>query len=556
MSSDPIRCALAVLILSFARSHSQVTPALEASFPFPTGTAMSLVDDGHGGAYACSGSSLVGYFYSQVHWFQAARFDAAGNTLWTYDYQPAGGFNERATWVTSDSQGNALVVGHALTSQSADRDVVVLKIDPAGHLLWERRWNGGPGGNVGWRIDTDAADDVYVLASGAPAGTTLQIVKWSSNGAFQWAGMVPTGTAPIRANALAVRPDGTSAAFAGVAQSSFLTASFSPTGALLWTDTFATGLGGGRDAVFDPAGPLYVCGSGTATGSSTVTGVIIKYDTSGNRVWEFGANHPSSLSGSWDSYDKLAIDPAGDVIAAGRTHLVNLYTDWVVTKIDAVGALNWTTTYDGFGGNDEGPVALAVDGAGSAHVAGAAGGSGLVGPCFPSASDVDTFVIEWDATGSLTWSGSAPCSGRPTALALAPGGGAFVSTPSTLAIWPRGINLVLHQPMAGSPVGATLLGVVPGHEIATLVSTEPAPGGTGTGPYLGLWASNPAPLLFQYALPVGSDPFRIQAGSATVVLGPYPVPAGLTLEAVSFDVTSFLQGNGLNPTSVAALFVQ
>jgi hypothetical protein len=79
--------------------------------------------------------------------------------------------------------------------------------------------------------------------------------------------------------------------------------------------------------------------------------------------------------------------------------------------------------------------------------------------------------------------------------------------------------------------------LIPGHEYFNVFSVELCPNGLGTGPYGGLCFTNPADLLLQLQLPVGSAPFHIVAASATETLGPYPVPPGFAFEAISVDWT-------------------
>jgi hypothetical protein len=91
-------------------------------------------------------------------------------------------------------------------------------------------------------------------------------------------------------------------------------------------------------------------------------------------------------------------------------------------------------------------------------------------------------------------------------------------------------------PGTGVAVGNTYLS--PGAEYFNVFSLEPAPGGVGTGPYLGLYASDPSALLMQIMLPVGAAPFHFVAASPTASFGPYPGFTGSTIEGVSFSFSS------------------
>jgi hypothetical protein len=70
-------------------------------------------------------------------------------------------------------------------------------------------------------------------------------------------------------------------------------------------------------------------------------------------------------------------------------------------------------------------------------------------------------------------------------------------------------------------------------------SLEPAPGGPGTGPYLGLYASSLTPLLAQISLPLGAVPFHYTATSAQALFGPYAglVPPGTVVEGLTLQLS-------------------
>ena len=71
-----------------------------------------------------------------------------------------------------------------------------------------------------------------------------------------------------------------------------------------------------------------------------------------------------------------------------------------------------------------------------------------------------------------------------------------------------------------------------------MFSFEPAPGGVGTGPYLGLWASSLNTLLAQLQLPLGSPPFHYLATATAQAFGPYGAPPGFYVECVAIGLTA------------------
>ena len=99
--------------------------------------------------------------------------------------------------------------------------------------------------------------------------------------------------------------------------------------------------------------------------------------------------------------------------------------------------------------------------------------------------------------------------------------------------------LALSQPFGpGTGVQVANHWLIPGHEYYNLASPTPCASGPGTGPYGGLCFANVADLVRQLTLPVGTAPFHFVAGSPDATFfGPFPLPPGLAIEALSVDVT-------------------
>jgi hypothetical protein len=99
--------------------------------------------------------------------------------------------------------------------------------------------------------------------------------------------------------------------------------------------------------------------------------------------------------------------------------------------------------------------------------------------------------------------------------------------------------LSLTQPGGpGAPLFVASTNLQAGREYLHVASLEVCSNGPGTGPYLGLCASDPATLLAQAMLPLGTIPFHFLAPGASVNFGPYGLPGGLMIEGITIDVTS------------------
>jgi hypothetical protein len=160
-------------------------------------------------------------------------------------------------------------------------------------------------------------------------------------------------------------------------------------------------------------------------------------------------------------------------------------------------------------------------------------------------------VATWNGSG---WQGLMPLGvGGANALVSFQGslvaGGNFTGVSGTLASpyvirWgPASPLLSIAQPSGpGTGVEVTNRWLVPGHEYFNFASLDLAPGGPGSGPYGGLWFNNVAFLLQQVLQPVGTAPTHFIAPAAEISFGPYGLPAGLSFEAISVDVTGGVVG--------------
>ncbi len=124
------------------------------------------------------------------------------------------------------------------------------------------------------------------------------------------------------------------------------------------------------------------------------------------------------------------------------------------------------------------------------------------------------------------------------------------STLTTTAI-PSTPILTLSQPGGpGTGVFVANDGLLPGHEYFNLFSLELCPGAPGSGPLLGLCATDVSFLIFEVSLPVGTPPIHFVTSTVTTNFGPLAVPPGLSVDALAFDFT----GAALGPTSPVVRF--
>ncbi len=197
----------------------------------------------------------------------------------------------------------------------------------------------------------------------------------------------------------------------------------------------------------DGSGNSYVTGyfqSATITfGTTTLTNAnagntdmfVVKYDAAGNVVW---AKSAGGSDEEW-GYD-IAVDGGGNsyvtgyfqsaTITFGTTTLTNAnagFKDMFVVKYDAVGNVVWAKSAGG--SDEEWGSGIAVDGGGNSYVTGyfqstsITFGTTTLTNAGAGNTDMDMFVVKYDAAGNVVWAKSAGGSDEEWGLGIAVDGG-------------------------------------------------------------------------------------------------------------------------------------
>ena len=280
----------------------------------------------------CNGVACSASLWSKIagdvsdQYARAVGIDSAGNVYVTGEF--AGGI---------DLGGGPLI-------SAGNNDIYVAKLDPAGALVWSKRFGSASG------------QTVYSIAV-SPAG--LVTLAGSTTGTFAFgASTVNPGTATEAAYVARLDADGNAVwahelGYSGISRAYGVTVD--STGNTLIVGTF--------DAC------LYLgaigCGMATAGGQDVY---IAKYDAAGTFKWakKYGdANHQSGKSIATDSAGNILV--AGDfkgTIAFGGTTLTDsgVNGDMFVAKLDASGNSAWAHRYGGSQVDTLGKVAFDASG--------------------------------------------------------------------------------------------------------------------------------------------------------------------------------------------------
>ncbi|MBN8694169.1 MAG: T9SS type A sorting domain-containing protein [Bacteroidetes bacterium] len=302
-----------------------------------------------------------------------SKLDANGNFLWAKTIGSAG--SDVGKGINIDGTGNINITGSFqgtvdfdpntgttnLTSFGSN-DIFVLKLSPAGNLVWAKNM-GGSSDDVGYSISADASGNVFTsgyfmsTADFDPAGTTYAlnasggnqdgfISKLDASGNFVWAKQIRgTGSSQqVFVNSITLDGAGNicvGGSFIGTvdfdpsATSSTITAlnmdiyiiKLDASGNLIWTKTMG-GVSGSNTAnkvAVDAANNIYATGyfdqttdfdpsvsAFTMTSAGAIDTYVLKLDASGNFVWAKRMGSSSSDEGK-----SIVISSAGEVYTTG-----------------------------------------------------------------------------------------------------------------------------------------------------------------------------------------------------------------------------------------------
>jgi uncharacterized delta-60 repeat protein len=348
--------------------------------------------------------------------------------LWTAVYDGPGGADDFSTEIAVDAAGNVIVGGTSRT-RDAGFDLVTEKLDPAGRRLWAARYD-GKGSSPENRDDrlagiaVDSVGNVHVTGtSESPAGTDYITVKYDTEGHELWASRFD---GPVsgddRAVAIALDPSGnvivtgaSDGSPLNVNREDYATVKYDPDGKLLWVARHdgPARLDDSPAAVkVDREGNIFVTGTSFAGSADFLT---VKYDPDGRQLWTARFDGPEHAS---DRPVAMDVDAAGSAYVAGPSLGEagrRERSRWETVKYGADGTQLWSAEFDIPETVIDEPTALAADAKGGVFVAGVSGFKGEI-------DRLSWVTVRYDSSGDLVWAeqiqGRFGGADRPNAMAL------------------------------------------------------------------------------------------------------------------------------------------
>jgi len=273
-----MRNLLAVLILLPAMAQSQ---AFVDWVEYTRG--MSVATDQSDNVFT------VDYAYEPGGDIFLTKRDPEGAFLWESFYNNTDPTKfESASWVETDSEGNAIVVGTVNSGYSnpVKANSIIMKFSPGGDLLWRDVYENDFDGTYTKKCILDAYDNIYVLGTGhGPAGYVMKVKKYSPAGDSLWSYFDNAGIGlPVN---IKFTPDN-HILLVGRAQFGSINgyAKISPDGLPVWSMAGVNSLSVG-DASGDADGNTYLVHGEYVTNGGTM---IKKLSPSGDLIWENAYN--------------------------------------------------------------------------------------------------------------------------------------------------------------------------------------------------------------------------------------------------------------------------
>lgn len=299
------------------------------------------------------------------------KFDSSGQLVWQKVWNVIGGSVGQS--IVVDPSGNIYVAGYTLSSDTmSNGDVVLLKLNSTGNLQWQRTW-GGNGTDRGYGVSVDSSGGIYVAGATDSYGQGLNdilFLKFNSTGSMLW-GRTWGGSGNDRGQGIVVDAAGNAYVTGlttsfGAGGSDVILLKFNPAGSLSWQETWGgPGFDAGLGIAVDTFSNIYVTGSIGATvpypSFSGGDALLLKFSSGGSMLWQRSWGGPHSEVGYG-----VAVSSSGVAYVTGVT--ASSPSDAFLLEVNSGGGLLWEKNWGS--SSNATAYAASVDSAGEAVVAG------------------------------------------------------------------------------------------------------------------------------------------------------------------------------------------
>lgn len=265
------------------------------------------------------------------------KYNSSGDIVWQKTISSA--LSDYGQGIATDSAGNVYVVG-TTTSSSSSSNIILIKLSSAGNVLWQRGLSGG-GADVGYSIAVDSANNVYLTGyttSQGSGGADIFIAKYNTSGALLWQRSVGGtnndygyGAATDNLGNLYIVGDSSSQ---GIGMSDIVLIKYDSSGNSLWQRTIGgVAAESGYSVTCDGSNNVYITGQTQSQGAGWNDIILLKYNSSGTMMWQRALGDTSGVIN--DRGNGVCVDKYNNVFLIGQTG--QSMTDIVVAKMPGDG---------------------------------------------------------------------------------------------------------------------------------------------------------------------------------------------------------------------------
>ncbi len=121
------------------------------------------------------------------------KFDRCGNSVWLRKYSDAGSY--RPTALAEDMRGNIFVTGTHIGTDYATENIVTLKYNAGGDLLWEKKERRIGSEQHYALLSVDRSGNAYVVGD---TDSSMLALKYKSDGSEEWKARYSSGSESAR----------------------------------------------------------------------------------------------------------------------------------------------------------------------------------------------------------------------------------------------------------------------------------------------------------------------------------------------------------------------
>jgi hypothetical protein len=276
------------------------------------------------------------------------KTDAFGNLVWTKTY--GGAKPDFPYHMLPTQDGNYFLIGYSRSYGGGDSDILLMKIDPSGNLIWQKTY-GGSGNDEGRDIVATTDGNYVIVGSSNSPGLGAQnanLIKIDPTGTVIWSKLYGGGSDDF-GNSVKLCPDGgfimlgqTFSSGAGGGDAYLVRTDVN--GDTLWTKTYGGALNDeGIYVTVNPDNGYTFLIRDSSNAAMDIDTRIIRTDPSGNVAW-------NKVYGGTKKDTPKMVQPTSDggyIVAAISRSFGWINPDMWILKFDNSGDTTWTRHYGG-----------------------------------------------------------------------------------------------------------------------------------------------------------------------------------------------------------------